>query len=136
MSGRKRRVFDPAFKVSVVERLMSGERIEALSAELGVLTFHLYKWRLHFCRGGPRALRRPGRPRRVVLASGAEGAGAGEAEELLAARRRIAELEGKIGRQRLDVKTRRTMTPGSAKINWRNLLHFLIPTGGHDRRRL
>ena len=62
--------------------------------------------------------------------------GAGEAEELLAARRRLAELEGKIGRQQLDVKARRTMTPGSAKINWRNLLHFLIPARGHDRRRL
>jgi transposase len=103
MSGRKRRVFDPAFKLSAVERLMSGERIDALSAELGVSTLHLYKWRLHFCRGGPRALRRPGRPRQVVLASGAEGAGAGEAEELLAARRRLAELEGKIGRQQLEL---------------------------------
>ena len=54
MSGRKRRVFDPAFKVSVVERLMSGEGIEALSAELGVLTFHLYKWRPTASEAGPR----------------------------------------------------------------------------------
>jgi transposase len=101
MSARKRRVFDPAFKLSAVERLLSGDLIDALSAELGVSALHLYKWRLHFCRGGPDALRRPGRPRRVALASGAEGAG--EAEELLAARRRISELEGKIGRQQLEL---------------------------------
>jgi hypothetical protein len=37
---------------------------------------------------------------------------------------------------RMVCETRLTMTPGSAKINWRNLLHFLIPARGHDRRRL
>jgi transposase len=103
MSIGKRRVFDPEFKLWAVERLMGGEPIDALSAELGVSKLHLYKWRLHFCRGGPGALRRAGRPRGVALASGADAAGAGEAEALLAARRRIAELEGKIGRQQLEL---------------------------------
>lgn len=102
MSVAKRRVFDREFKLSAVERLMSGELIEALSAELGVSKLHLYKWRLHFCRGGPGALRRAGRPRQVAVASGTAATGAGEAEAVLAARR-IAELERKIGRQQLEL---------------------------------
>src|SRR5256885_6673028 len=69
MSARKRRVCEARFKLSAVERLISGEPIEALAAELGVTKLKLYQWRLKFRRGG--VLRRAGRPSRSAVAGGA-----------------------------------------------------------------
>jgi transposase len=68
-----------------------------LSAELGVSQVHLYKWRLHFCRGGPEALRGAGRPLKLATA-GPPGSG-----DLAVARKRLAELERKIGQQQLEL---------------------------------
>jgi transposase len=99
MSARKRRVFEPEFKVSAVRRLMSGELIEALSAELGVTKLQLYKWRLRFRRGGFAALRRAGRPRQAAGAP----ARTEELVDLDAAHKHIAELERKIGRQQVEL---------------------------------
>jgi hypothetical protein len=66
MSSGKRRVFGREFKLSAVKRIMSGERGRALSSELGVSANQLYKWCMHFRRGGAEALRPASRPRKVA----------------------------------------------------------------------
>ena len=100
MSERKRRLFEPEFKLSAVERLNGGEPIEALAAELGVSKTHLYKWRLKLHREG--VLRRAGRQGRSCAVAG-ETAGPQAVGDVGSAPERIAELERKIGRQQLEL---------------------------------
>jgi transposase-like protein len=58
MSSGKRRVFRREFKLSAAKRMMDdGERGRALCGELGVSANQLYKWCMHFRRGGAEALR-------------------------------------------------------------------------------
>ena len=80
--------------------MMAGEDVSALSRELKVLRKDLYYWRSRFRAGGPEALRGKGRPPKseVALARPKEPAG-----EIVAARKRIAELERKIGQQQVDL---------------------------------
>ena len=118
MSGS--RVFSREFKLAALSRMDGGENVSALSRELNVRRKLLYEWRAAFRAGGPEALRSRGRPRKgsVVLgakSSGARGSakaaldggsGGGSAvdcgDELASARRRIAELERKVGQQALE----------------------------------
>jgi len=108
--GSTARVFSREFKLGAVRRLLAGENVSALARALKVLRKDLYVWRDRFRAGGPTALRSPGRPRKVPAAEPAvrshppPGAapGAGAAAELAAARR-IAELEGKVGRQQMEL---------------------------------
>jgi transposase len=98
MSKRKRRVFSREFKLSAVQRLIAGESAATLSRELQVSSGHLYKWCGHFRRGGVEALRRACRPRK--------GFGTCELEpaaDLTTARRRIGELERKVGQQQVEL---------------------------------
>ncbi len=98
MSKIKRRKFSREFKLSAIERMLAGESVSALSRELGVPGGHFYKWCLHFRRGGPEALRPAHRPRKGF------GALDGEAgKDLAAARKRIGELERKVGQQQLEL---------------------------------
>jgi transposase len=60
--GNQARVFSPEFKLAAVQRLVAGEKVKALAEELGVSRQLLYKWWNHYERGGPAALRLPGRP--------------------------------------------------------------------------
>ena len=99
MSERRRRVFEPEFKASAVKRLISGEPIEALAAELGVTKLHLYKWRLKLHREG--VLRRAGRP--AAVTGGAEPVAAEALRDVGSARKHIGELERKIGQQQLEL---------------------------------
>jgi transposase len=101
MSARKRRVYEARFKLSAVERLISGEPIEALAAELGVTKLKLYQWRLKFRREG--VLRRAGRPRRSAVAGEIATAAPLTVSDDKSARQRIAELERKIGQQQLEL---------------------------------
>ena len=98
--GSEARVFSREFKLSAVRRMLAGENVSALARELAVLRKDLYVWRDRFRAGGPEALRSRGRPRKVGLTDRPPDAGAAE---LAAARRRIAELEAKIGRQALEL---------------------------------
>ena len=77
--------------------------MSALARELQVRRKDLYLWRDHFRAGGPEALRGPGRPRKGVgmVSAPADATPAAVPGELPAARKRIAELERKIGQQRL-----------------------------------
>lgn len=96
---RRRRVFSPQFKLGVIERMEAGESATALSLELRIKRELLYDWRRLWRQAGAGALRRQGRPTRIehLELAAAPPASLGEAK------RRIAELEGKIGRQALEL---------------------------------
>ena len=88
------RSFSREFKLEAAARMEAGERVSALSRELGVCRKLLYEWRDRLRAGGAEALRPKGRPR----TSETLAAPASEAE---ASRRKIAELERKVGQQAL-----------------------------------
>ncbi len=104
------RVFSREFKLDAVSRMEAGPNVCALARELGIRRKLLYEWRDAFRAGGEEALRPPGRPRKGVAVVGSRDGGAsrgspapaGPAAELAAARRRIAELERKVGQQALE----------------------------------
>jgi transposase len=97
MSSSKRRVFSREFKLAAVKRMIEeGEPGRALSGELGVRANQLYKWCMHFRRGGAEGLRPACRPRKVPV-----GFDAGT--DVATARKRIGDLERKVGQQQLEL---------------------------------
>src|SRR5260370_26460224 len=94
----KRRVFSREFKLSAAKRMVAGESAAALSRELGVPRGHLYQWCTHFRRGGAEALRPACRPRKGFGVLDLEGT-----RDLATARKRIIELERKVGQQQLEL---------------------------------
>src|SRR5215469_11220766 len=107
MSKKRPRVFSREFKLAAVQRILAGEPVKLLSQELKVLRKDLYAWRDLFRAGGAGALRPLGRPRKSEAKSPpAPAAGRSvdiPASEYDLARRRIVELERKIGQQQLDL---------------------------------
>jgi transposase len=112
MSKRKssHRVFSREFKVGIVRRMLAGEKVSALARELKFTRKDLYVWRDRFLAGGPEALRGRGRPPKAeaasLVASGAQAQATAPdtpAAELEEARKRIAELERKVGQQQVDL---------------------------------
>jgi transposase len=101
----KARVFSREFKLSAVRRMLAGENVSALSRELEVLRKDLYVWRDRFRAGGPEALRSRGRPRKMALREPPPDPPPDPARmrELTSARRRIADLERKVGRQQVEL---------------------------------
>ena len=111
-------------KRRAVARLAAGEAASAVAAELKVHRQRLYEWQEQVRQGGLEALRGPGRPRKGSL----EGPPLRSAilNEGAAARRRIAELERKIGEQQADldffrqalrhVKARQQMSVGAGAL--------------------
>ena len=99
------RVFSREFKLGVVRRMLAGENVSALGRELKLMRKDLYVWRDRFLAGGPDALRGRGRPGKAEAAGLAASGTRAKAPvaELEAARRRIAELERKIGQQQVDL---------------------------------
>lgn len=89
---RERRQFSREFKLSALGRMETAGNVEALADELGIRRELLYKWRKALAAGGVEGLRTTGRPRPVA-----------EAPEAMAADRRIAELERKLGQQALEL---------------------------------
>ena len=88
-------------KRRAVARLAAGEAASEVAADLKVHRQRLYDWQEQVRQGGLEALRGPGRPRKGSL----EGPPLRSAilNEGAAARRRIAELERKIGEQQADL---------------------------------
>ena len=104
MSKRKRRVFSREFKLSAVQRMIAGESTAELSRELGVPNGHLYRWCMHFRRGGAEALRPACRPRKIPGAVElAPEAKAMRVQDVATACKRITELERKIGQQQVEL---------------------------------
>jgi transposase-like protein len=98
MPKGKRRVFSREFKLSAVKRMVAGESAAALSRELQVPSGHLYKWCIHFRSGGPEALRPACRPRKGFGTLDLE-----PTKDLATARKRISELERKVGQQQVEL---------------------------------
>ena len=103
MARRKRRSFTQAFKQSAVARMASAESIEGLATELNVGSGMLYRWQKQFQTGGLEALRRVGRPSRLDAAAIEAMAVPADVTDPAEARKRIEELERKIGQQQLDL---------------------------------
>jgi transposase len=89
------------FKRAAVSRVAAGEAVSSVASDLGIDRRRLYEWQEQVRQGGPEALRGPGRPRK----RGLDGSPLGSAmlTEGAAVRRRIAELERKIGEQKADL---------------------------------
>ena len=105
MSEIDRRSFSRDFKLKAIARMDAGENVSALSRDLGVKRELLYRWRSMYRSGGELALRsRRGRPTVSEAAAMAAARGPSvEASDLAVARRRIAELERKVGQQQVDL---------------------------------
>ena len=103
MSKKAIRVFSREFKLKVVGRMLAGENVSALAREIKVLRKDLYVWRDRFRSGGPEALRGRGRPRKAAPASVGKPTVAPASSHADAARKRIAELERKIGQQQVEL---------------------------------
>lgn len=82
-------------------RVAAGEAVSAVASDLGVDRRRVYEWQEQVRQGGLEVLRGPGRPRKGSL----DGPPLRSAllNEGAAARRRIAELERKIGEQQADL---------------------------------
>lgn len=131
MPKKRSRVFGRAFKLAAVRRMMAGEDVSALSRELKVLRKDLYYWRARFRAGGPEALRGKGRPPKseVALARPKEPAG-----EIVAARKRIAELERKIGQQQVDLDFFRQALRQVGGVRRRNAERGVRPSTRSSKR--
>ena len=101
------RVFSREFKIGIICRMQAGESVSALARELKMTRKDLYAWRDRFQAGGPEALCGRGRPPKAagLAASGTRVKAPADtpAAELESARKRIAELERKVGQQQLDL---------------------------------
>jgi transposase len=88
-------------KRRAIGRVAAGAKVSAVAADLRVHRQRLYEWQDQVRQGGLEALRGPGRPRKGAL----DGPPLRSAllNEGAAARRRIAELERKIGEQQGDL---------------------------------
>ncbi len=117
MPAQRPRVFSREFKEAAVRRILAGEKVRALAAELQVWPKLLYHWWARYEWGGPEALLPPGRPLRSAAwaqrprpTSGPpsrkarrKASGAPRPGDEGAASERVAELERKIGQQALEL---------------------------------
>ena len=106
MPKKPPRIFSREFKLAAVRRVLAGEPVKLVAREFEVLRKDLYAWRDLFRAGGAAALRPLGRPRKSEAKSPPAAAGGAiemPADEFDLARRRIAELERKIGQQQLEL---------------------------------
>jgi transposase len=105
MSQREKQVaYAPELKLAAVRRVLAGESVSAVAQELGIRRKRLYVWKDRYGELGEAGLvqRRAGRPRKpVAVGNGTEALTV--RGELLAARKRIAELERKVGQQELEL---------------------------------
>jgi transposase-like protein len=101
----RRRRFSREFKLKVVARMEAGESGSELARELSIKRTILYRWRDKVRRGGDLALRaKAGRPNKTEARAMAIAQGvAAKANDLSEARRQIAALEAKVGRQQVDL---------------------------------
>ena len=100
----KQSEYGTELKLAAVRRVLAGESVSAVAQELGIRRKRLYVWKDRYAELGEAGLvhRRGGRPRKQTGATHGLEATAGRGE-LLAARKRIAELERKVGQQELEL---------------------------------
>jgi transposase len=92
------------FKLAAVKRVLAGEGVSAVAQELGIRRKRLYIWKDRYAQLGEAGLTssKGGRPRNDAASGRGTEPLAGRGE-LLAARKRIAELERKVGQQELEL---------------------------------
>jgi transposase len=92
-------------KLAAVRRVLAGESVSAVAQELGIRRKRLYVWKDRYAELGEAGLahRRGGRPRKAVSEDANRRDAMSRRGELLAARKRIAELERKVGQQELEL---------------------------------
>jgi transposase len=92
-------------KLAAVRRVLAGESVTVVAEELGIRRKRLYVWKDRYAELGEAGLvhRRGGRPRKAASEGPAGAEALSGRGELLAARRRIAELERKVGQQELEL---------------------------------
>ena len=98
----KARVFSREFKLKALERILEGESLRSVAQDLGLARKVLYQWKSAYRRGGAKALRSRGRPRRSGQSMPAIPA-LRMPTELSEARAQIQELERKIGQQEVTI---------------------------------
>ena|SRR5499433_2223186 len=114
MFAQRPRVFNREFKETAVRRILAGEKVKALAAELQVWPKLLYHWWDRYEWGGLEALVPPGRPPRSAVwaqrprptpsrKARAKATGKHRSVDDGAAAARVAELERKIGQQALEL---------------------------------
>lgn len=105
MSRAKRVEYARELKLSAVRRVLAGESVSAVAQQLGIRRKRLYMWKDRYAELGEAGLvaRRAGRPRKTASTAGNGREALAGRGELLAARRRISELERKVGQQELEL---------------------------------
>src|SRR4029450_12574464 len=78
MPGARARVFSREFKEAAVRRIVAGEKVKAVAAELHVWPKLLYHWWDRYEGGGAEAVGPPGRPPRLAARWAGDGWGAAE----------------------------------------------------------
>ena len=97
--SKERRRFTREFKLAALARFEEAGDVRELARELGIRRELLYKWHAKYEAGGAAALTTTGRPRAVPMP-------ATEAQDYSdedRARRRIAELERKVGQPQVEL---------------------------------
>jgi transposase len=105
MSQAKQAEYAMELKLAAVRRVRAGESVRAVAEELGIRRKRLYVWKDRYAELGEAGLRRQrgGRPRKEAAEAGSGSETTVGRGELLAARKRIAELERKVGQQELEL---------------------------------
>jgi len=88
------RSYSREFRLQVVRRILDGEKVPALSQELGIHRKLLYEWMRRVSEGGESNLRERGRPRKVGTAGGTSDS----------APLQIANLERRVAHQQLAIE--------------------------------
>jgi transposase len=100
LMAKERREFGVEEKVAWVKRLLAGEKVPDLAAELGIAHQNLYKWLRQYRVGGAGGLSTSGHSIGLRLSKEPPSP---VVDDLSQARKRIAELERKVGQQNLDL---------------------------------
>jgi transposase len=111
MPGRRFRIFSRQFKEAAVRRILAGEKIRTVGAELRVRPQLLYAWRDYYEQGGIEALVPRGRPpkaaasarRRALLQEPSPQARQYRHAGPEARESRLVELERKVGQQAVEL---------------------------------
>jgi len=105
MSQAKQAEYAMELKLAAVRRVRAGESVRAVAEELGIRRKRLYVWKDRYAELGEAGLRRQrgGRPRQEMPEAGSGSETKAGRGELLVARKRIAELERKVGQQELEL---------------------------------
>src|ERR1700686_1734090 len=97
--------YETGLKLAAVRRVLAGGSVSGVAQGRGIRRKRLYAWKDRYTELGEAGLvrRRAGRPRKTAPTGENQAEGLSGRGELLAARRRIAELERKVGQQELEL---------------------------------